>query len=337
MFSLILLSLTLSSFQLELVSAHGWLNDVVIAGTQTIVGNVPNASPTGSAIRQIDSVDPVKGANNPFLACGQNAQVASDIATANPGDEVQFTWVNGLQGPWVHNVGPMQTYMASCGSQPCNSTSFNATSASWFKIQEQGRVPGSTDNTWFMSFMNSGAPANVTIPSNIAPGNYIIRHELIALQIAQTEGGAEWYPTCAQISIGGNGTGAPLENETVTLPGAYSDTDPGILIDVYNNVTATYVFPGPAVAAFVSGNTTSTNTSSATADSDTDSTSTSSSGTTTATTSGSSGSCMKKKRQVEVADNMSARDSSRVRPRHPSPMMHRPRNLSRVMKGLVSQ
>ncbi|KAE9387739.1 hypothetical protein BT96DRAFT_475490 [Gymnopus androsaceus JB14] len=29
-----------------------------------------------------------------------------------------------------------------------------------------------------------------------------------------------------------NGTGAPLGGETVTLLGAYSDTDPGILIDV---------------------------------------------------------------------------------------------------------
>lgn len=83
-----------------------------------------------------------------------------------------------------------------------------------------------------MSNMNSGAPANVTIPANIAPGNYIIRHELIALQIAQTPGGAEFYPSCVQVAIGGNGTGAPTAEETVQLPGAYSDSDPGLVVDV---------------------------------------------------------------------------------------------------------
>ena len=32
-----------------------------------------------------------------------------------------------------------------------------------------------------------------------------------------------------QVVIGGNGTGALLENETDTLPGVYGDTDPRIL------------------------------------------------------------------------------------------------------------
>lgn len=244
--------------------------------------------------------------------------------------------------------------MTSCGSDSCNSTSFNATSASWFKIQEQGRVPGTTDNTWFMSLMNSGAPANVTIPSNIAPGNYLIRHELIALQIAQTEGGAEFYPACVQVAIGGNGTGSPMENETVTFPGAYSDTDPGILIDVCLYISIeplillirllqvydgndTYIFPGPPVAAFAASSSSNDSTSSgATAtDSDSDSTNDSTSSSDSAsTTSGSSGSCSMKKRQVNFPHNV--RDSSRVRPRHPITKPH-PRNLSRVMKSLVSQ
>ncbi|KAJ3819652.1 glycosyl hydrolase family 61-domain-containing protein, partial [Lentinula raphanica] len=104
-----------------------------------------------------------------------------------------------------------------------------------------------------------GAPANATISSNITPGNYLIRHELFALQIAQTEGGAELYPAC--VSIGGEGTGTPTD-ELVQLPGAYSDTEPGFLVDVYSNPDADYVFPGPAVAAFVSGSTDSASSSS---------------------------------------------------------------------------
>ncbi|KAE9401880.1 hypothetical protein BT96DRAFT_974610 [Gymnopus androsaceus JB14] len=45
----------------------------------------------------------------------------------------------------MHDVGLMQTFMTSCGSQPCNSASFNTTSASWFEIQEQGRVLGNRE------------------------------------------------------------------------------------------------------------------------------------------------------------------------------------------------
>jgi hypothetical protein len=71
-------------------------------------------------------------------------------------------------------------------------------------------------------------PANVTIPSSIAPGNYLLRSELISLQLAVSIGGAEFYPGCIQLSIGGSGTGAATSSEECTFPGCYSDTDPGI-------------------------------------------------------------------------------------------------------------
>jgi hypothetical protein len=43
-----------------------------------------------------------------------------------------------------------------------------------------------------------------------------------------TEGKAEFYPSCQQINVGGNGTGAPTPDELLSFPGAYSDDDPGI-------------------------------------------------------------------------------------------------------------
>jgi sarcosine oxidase gamma subunit len=76
----------------------------------------------------------------------------------------------------------------------------------------------------------AGVAANVTLPSNIAPGAYLIRHEIIALHLADKAGGAEFYPSCSQIRVGGSGTGVPKDSELVSLPGAYSDTDPGILV-----------------------------------------------------------------------------------------------------------
>lgn len=85
-----------------------------------------------------------------------------------------------------------------------------------------------------------GKPANVTIPASIAPGDYLLRSELISLQLAMTVGGAEFYPGCIQLSIGGSGTGAATSSEECKLPGCYSDTDPGIY-DPNVNLSSTSV------------------------------------------------------------------------------------------------
>lgn len=54
----------------------------------------------------------------------------------------------------------------------------------------------------------------------------ILVKQIIALHLATSMGGAEFYPSCTQVSIGGSGTGQP--DSTVLFPGAYSDSDPGI-------------------------------------------------------------------------------------------------------------
>lgn len=53
-------------------------------------------------------------------------------------------------------------------------------------------------------------------------------HQIIALHRASERNGAEFYPSCVQVQVGGNGDGVP--NTTVTFSNAYSDDDPGIYI-----------------------------------------------------------------------------------------------------------
>ncbi len=48
-----------------------------------------------SVIRQINSIDPVKGANNKDLNCGHSAQKASLVADVQPGSSLQFFWLAG--------------------------------------------------------------------------------------------------------------------------------------------------------------------------------------------------------------------------------------------------
>lgn len=148
--------------------------------------------------------------------------------------------------------------MAEC-SGDCSSYAPD-TSTEWFKIDEQGLT---SSGTWAQASLDSGAPANVTIPDNLKSGQYLLRHELIALQGAQSSGGAEFYPACAQLTIGGSGTGTP--DTTVQFPGAYSASDAGILVDVYTGLTS-YVFPGGAVAS-ISGSSSSGSSSGSDSDS----------------------------------------------------------------------
>ena len=110
-------------------------------------------------------------------------------------------------------------------------------------------------STWYLA--NTGAftslinyisaVANSSIP-NLAPGNYLICHEIIALQLAVSIGGTEFYPSCSQFRVGGDQTGAQRPSDLVSLPGSYSDAYPGIYApDVYDP-DFTYTFPGPPIA-----------------------------------------------------------------------------------------
>lgn len=86
---------------------------------------------------------------------------------------------------------------------------------------------------------------DVKIPAGLAPGDYLLRAEAIALHAASSPGGAQFYMTCYQITVTGSGLSSP---SGVAFPGAYKATDPGIEINIYQNL-ATYAAPGPAVIA----------------------------------------------------------------------------------------
>jgi hypothetical protein len=165
----------------------------------------------------------------------------------------------------------MLTYLANCGSTSCDQ--FDITNAKWFKIQQIGRKsPGSAwaqaDISTFSelcsqylissSLVVTGGVATASLPKTLAAGNYLLRHEIIALHLAISLGGAEFYPACAQIQVGGSETGAPTPDELVSIPGAYKDDDPGIFDPQVFNTSAPYVFPGPPIASFVGATTSGT-------------------------------------------------------------------------------
>ena len=81
-----------------LVAAHGYVQQVTIDGT-VYMGNKLNVeTPAPSIIRQVSTNSPVKGATNPDIFCGQQAQLASLVGNANPGSQVEVLWVGGTDG-----------------------------------------------------------------------------------------------------------------------------------------------------------------------------------------------------------------------------------------------
>lgn len=144
-------------------------------------------------------------------------------------------------------MGPIMTYMASCGSTTCDK--FDATNAKWFKIDQQSYMPDG--KTWWQMNFHNNKTVDTTLPSNLAPGGYLIRHEIIALHNGETQNGAEFYPSCTQVKIGGSGSGTP--DATVSFPGAYNADDKGILVNVYG-MTAAYVFPGGPLSNLADSN-----------------------------------------------------------------------------------
>jgi cellulase len=71
----------------------------------------------------------------------------------------------------------------------------------FFKIDEDGYHP--KDNSWGTdALIENNNTRTVTIPSNIKPGMYVVRHEIIGLHFAWTQNetkktnGAQPYPSC---------------------------------------------------------------------------------------------------------------------------------------------
>ncbi|TFK39097.1 glycosyl hydrolase family 61-domain-containing protein [Crucibulum laeve] len=99
----------------------------------------------------------------------------------------------------------------------------------WFKIWEW--APTFTPGVG-LHFDSEGIQQfTFTIPKNTPNGQYLLRGEQIALHVAYDVGGARFYIGCAQINVVGGGNGIP--SPTVSFPGAYSATDPGILFSEY--------------------------------------------------------------------------------------------------------
>ncbi|KAF8150179.1 cellulose-growth-specific protein [Crassisporium funariophilum] len=228
----------LSSFLVSQAVAHGGVTTYIIGGWQ------PYNSPTGQSTigRPYSSYDPILSVSASTFSCNNNGQAASGqlTATVAAGTAITAKW-----SQWTHAQGPVMVYMAKC-SGTC--TSSNSNSLSWFKIAETGLISGNLPSgKWGTGQVMDTLSYTATIPSSLAAGEYLIRHELLALHQANTP---QFYPECGQLTVTGGGGKTPSGSYLVKFPGGYGANDPGVNINIYSaeaQTTTTYKVPGPAV------------------------------------------------------------------------------------------
>lgn len=201
----------------------------------------PAAYQTPNIQREWDTYNPIQDPTVSYLPCNTAGTPGALTASVAAGTKVTAYW-----NVWPHVIGPVIVWMAACPGS-CNTTS--PSGSAWFKIDQSGLLSGTlSKGVWGMANLVANNNSwTSTIPATLAPGNYLLRHELIAIH---TSNAPQWYPECAQLVVTGSGTATPSASYLAAIPGVYSMSDPEINIDIYSNANAdvtTYTIPGPAV------------------------------------------------------------------------------------------
>ncbi|KAK5656997.1 hypothetical protein OQA88_3520 [Cercophora sp. LCS_1] len=227
-------------------AAHGAVTSYVIDGK-----NYPGYqgfSPGNSKNviqRQWNDYNPITSATDAKLRCNGGTS-ATESASVAPGSKVSAVWQQ-----WTHSQGPILVWLYKCAGA---FSSCDGSGAGWFKIDEAGFKGDGTKifldsenpSGWEIAKLVGGNKQwTSTIPQGLAPGNYLIRHELIALHQANAP---QFYPECAQIVVTGSGTLQPDASYKVAIPGYAKQTDPNIRVPINDrSQPQTYKIPGPAV------------------------------------------------------------------------------------------
>ncbi|KAG8736326.1 hypothetical protein FRC12_017686 [Ceratobasidium sp. 428] len=192
--------------------------------------SVNGGAPDTTSVRLPPNNSPVTDVNSNDIICNVNGnRAASGVTNVPAGATAYVQWDQGA------HPGPNLIYLAKVS----DAKTTTITGLKWFKISQEGLLGG---QTW--SSPKSNGRYSFKIPSNIAPGQYLLRGETIGLHASSTYPGAQFYMSCVQINVTGGGSANPAG---VSFPGAYKGSDPGITINIYYPVPTSYTFPGPAV------------------------------------------------------------------------------------------
>lgn len=228
-----------------LVAAHGHVDKVIADGKEYQGWN--------AALRYQNPIPPTVGwqadnLDNGFvtpdrfgsvdIVCHKLGKSNGASVPVKPGSKVTFKW-----DTWpVSHAGPILDYIAPVSG---DFASVSPTSLSWTKIQEGAWKSGNNPGAWVTDdLVKNNFSWDLTIP-NLAPGNYVLRHEIIALHAGGQPNGAQAYPQCINIVVSGSGT--QKLSGGVPATSFYKPSDAGIQFNLFTKFTG-YTIPGPPLA-----------------------------------------------------------------------------------------
>ena len=158
----------------------------------------------GQGVRVPSYNGPIEDVTSNSMACNGNPNpttATSKVITVQAGQSVTAVWRYMLSttGSAPNDVmdsthkGPTMAYLKKVG----DATSDSGIGGGWFKIQQDGL----TDGVWGTErVINGQGRHSIKIPECIAPGQYLLRAEMVALHGAGNYPGAQFYMECAQIN-----------------------------------------------------------------------------------------------------------------------------------------
>ncbi|KAG4256486.1 endoglucanase [Fusarium proliferatum] len=176
--------------------------------------------------------------SDPDIICHRAARPGKGHVTVAAGDKITLQWNTW---PDSHH-GPVIDYLARC---PGDCETVDKNDLEFFKIGQEGLIDMSMQNGKWASdvLIATGFSWTVQIPETLAPGNYVLRHEIIALHGSGQPNGAQNYPQCFNLKVTGDGDLAPDGVKGTQL---YKANDPGILFNLYTTPLS-YKIPGPTL------------------------------------------------------------------------------------------
>ncbi|KAK5656395.1 hypothetical protein OQA88_4776 [Cercophora sp. LCS_1] len=203
-----------------LAAGHGAVTSYIIGGKPYpgYNGLAPESSPETIQF-QWENMHPTFSIDALKIRCnlGTSAQLS---APAQAGENVTAVWKQ-----WTHQQGPVMVWMFKC---PDGFSGCIGDTKGWFKIDQLGMWGDKLNsNNWGTAVVMEKLEWSSVIPKNLAPGSYLIRHELLSLHQKKI---SQFYAQCAQIVVSGEGTATPPAEYLYTIPSYAAQDDPGVTV-----------------------------------------------------------------------------------------------------------
>ncbi|KAJ2342022.1 hypothetical protein GGH92_005556 [Coemansia sp. RSA 2673] len=201
--------------------------------------------------RYTDPTYPVLDVNSPDMVCRTPDMSYQPTPFQIYSDDTLFLQFDMDTNPAIisddkkgqHIWGPCIVYMAEASA--------TSSALKWFKVFEYA---GDKDRWCSESIALDGTVLQVPMKKNLKTGYYIVRTEIIGLNMADglssngNNMGAQFYPSCGLIAFTNVHNRTKVPETTVSIPGVYKATDPSLLLKagIFNTKAVSYTIPGPA-------------------------------------------------------------------------------------------